>query len=472
MPSILVLLFLPIASASSDWWDTDWQYRKPITITNNNETLMQNGYTVDIIINTGILVANGKLLANCNDLRIAWYNASSNSEVELDRNVINPNSASTTVQFRTQAEILGNGNDSNYYMYYGDPSAGMPPTNNKNIYKYFNNFDDEAEGSIPNGWIVESGVWNITDNHLRQWNPSGLTIIYIDPSILNVKNFEMEFWMDMQVGSYHTGGVFRFINYNTWEFYTITMHETLDMFRFEQPNVKDINSSFFDINDNLKGIIKIRAIDDRFWFYWNGILKFEATDDSLNSGSIGFTTSYRPSIFYDLLLKLLIYPEPTLSLGQEEVKSPTPPIPTPVNVTVKLSGELDFERWGIMVVALVRDQKGNPISNATVLLDIYSLNKDGVWVSNATMNETVFWGVYKWSKDKENEKECDKYWKCHEISKKLEKGLYIAKVMASVGSGPVATDMIEFHIDPPEESFNIYSLITGFIFSTFFSIFV
>jgi hypothetical protein len=105
------------------------------------------------------------------------------------------------------------------------------------------------------------------------------------------------------------------------------------------------------------------------------------------------------------------------------------------NLTLKVSGELDFERWGVMITAFVRDKEtGSPVSDALVLLDIYSLENDTLWVSGEEMNETLFPGVYKWN---------------IEGDPLLMKGLYIARVQASFGDGPVEIDMIEFHIDPP-----------------------
>ena len=130
--------------------------RKQITITNNAGSSLSSGYSACVTENTASLISAGKMLSNGNDLRIVYWNSSSSSWVELDRDVLNLNTSSTKIWFKTQASIAASGSDSNYYMYYNCPNAGSPPTNNNNVYLFYNDF---GEGTIDSSkWAIVSGI--------------------------------------------------------------------------------------------------------------------------------------------------------------------------------------------------------------------------------------------------------------------------------------------------------------------------
>jgi len=87
------------------------------------------------------------MLPSGNDLRIANWNGS--SFVDIDREIIDMNTSSTQVWFKTQADISASGSDNNYYMYYGNPSAVNPPADKSNVYDFWDDFDD---GSLDPAW--------------------------------------------------------------------------------------------------------------------------------------------------------------------------------------------------------------------------------------------------------------------------------------------------------------------------------
>jgi hypothetical protein len=124
------------------------------------------------------------MLPSGNDLRIVYLNGS--SWVEIDRDVIDMNTGSTQVWFKTQAGISASGSDNNYYMYYGNPSAANPPANKSNVYDFWDDFNDGSLGSAwtfsqiggASGSYSESGtvvilnattsgdLWDTSDNFL------------------------------------------------------------------------------------------------------------------------------------------------------------------------------------------------------------------------------------------------------------------------------------------------------------------
>ncbi|MDH5691347.1 MAG: DUF2341 domain-containing protein, partial [Candidatus Bathyarchaeota archaeon] len=109
-------------------------------------------------------------------MRIVYWNGS--SWTELDRDIIDINTSSTQVWFKTQAEIGPSpATDNNYYMYYGNPGAGSPPANKSNVYLWFDDFNradnsnitTEASYSVKTG----GGNWSIETNKLKNVGDAG-----------------------------------------------------------------------------------------------------------------------------------------------------------------------------------------------------------------------------------------------------------------------------------------------------------
>jgi hypothetical protein len=116
-------LIIPFAY-SEEWWNTSFIYKKELNLINYDSSLPIN-YSINISIDTQQLVAEGKLNANCDDLRIVYYN---NSEyVELERYIENEcNAVNTTLWFNTYDIVSANTNYTNYSIYYGNSGADKP----------------------------------------------------------------------------------------------------------------------------------------------------------------------------------------------------------------------------------------------------------------------------------------------------------------------------------------------------------
>ena len=106
--------------AAQEWYD--WDYYVELEVRNNATVPLPSGYTVSLVLDTASLISQGQMQSDCADLCISYDDGA--TEVELDRLVEGCNSSSTTVTFRTQAEIgvgrdafLGDGA---YVLGYGD----------------------------------------------------------------------------------------------------------------------------------------------------------------------------------------------------------------------------------------------------------------------------------------------------------------------------------------------------------------
>jgi hypothetical protein len=143
-------------AASADWWDSSYGFRKKVTF-GTSHSLLPLGYTVTATMDTRPANTNVELTSG-NDVRVVWQ-PSTGSAVELDRIGSAWNNAATNIEFRLQSEISANLDedvDGSYYIYYGNASAGTPPSNEMNVY-YFADFFNRANSTdVGNGWTE----WN------------------------------------------------------------------------------------------------------------------------------------------------------------------------------------------------------------------------------------------------------------------------------------------------------------------------
>jgi len=120
-----------------------------------------------------------------------------------------------------------------------------------------------------------------------------------------------------------------------------------------------------------------------------------------------------------------------------------------VALSIKLSGEFDYlylESVKIRLAALVTDSTTmEPVSGADVTVDI--INPEGnVW-SVKMVEKHPGTGIYEWQSS--------------DTIKVLRsaKGVYLVHARASFPSGPTASGILEFHIDPPADSGDLTTLM-------------
>lgn len=154
--ALLVVGVAPAPVAADDhndnsaWWDASWEFRRRLTITNLNTTeTLKQGYTVELTLDLTAFDIQG----DGDDVRIIIGNA---VLTELDRiNLDHPawSTPSTTIWFKLQADIPAAGSDSNYWIYYGNPSAVDPPSQRDNVFSKL-----VAEPSTLALWHMDEGA--------------------------------------------------------------------------------------------------------------------------------------------------------------------------------------------------------------------------------------------------------------------------------------------------------------------------
>ncbi len=133
---------LEAAAPAGEWWNAGYLYRQKLNLT-AGATAIPTQYSARVQIDHAAMVFAGQSLATGNDVRVAYWNGS--AWVELDRLLDDQsswNNAATEFWFRTQAGIGASSTDDNYYVYYGNPSAGTPPANWTNVFLLYDDFND------------------------------------------------------------------------------------------------------------------------------------------------------------------------------------------------------------------------------------------------------------------------------------------------------------------------------------------
>jgi len=135
--------------------------------------------------------------------------------------------------------------------------------------------------------------------------------------------------------------------------------------------------------------------------------------------------------------------EDNMFVSDELVTVTSPPAPSVLSI--KLSGEFDYglrEEVRVKLAALVRDVVTmEPVSNANVTVQIYD-DVGSLRVSSVMVEKLAGTGIYEWTSSGTIKDLCP------------DKGVYLVRVQASIEDGPLAHDIVLFHIDPPAEGTN------------------
>ncbi len=159
------------------WWNTNYQYRQKLRITGDNNSYAA-GCSSRITVDTDQYVASGKLQADRDDWRVVYWNDTTSTWTEIDRDYI----SNEVTWFRLQNPLETYGRNENYYIYYGNPAATNPPANLDNVYIFFEDWETPVRGGgttrrNANVDINGDGEWRVgTDNtdgiyiYRNQWD--------------------------------------------------------------------------------------------------------------------------------------------------------------------------------------------------------------------------------------------------------------------------------------------------------------
>lgn len=166
---IFIFLVSIFAINSADWWNSSWEMRNVINVSTGANT-PYNGYenyTVQISIDS---TDDIYYLDSGNDIRIVYWNGTDN--IELDRELIDNNTANTRIRFRLMTNLSASSTTNDYYIYYKNPSATSPPQNMSKVYLWYDDASSNRESEYTQGQLdgsVHGGNWGDTIS----WNSAG-----------------------------------------------------------------------------------------------------------------------------------------------------------------------------------------------------------------------------------------------------------------------------------------------------------
>jgi len=359
----------PPAPLDKSWWDANYQYKRQLQITNNMAANLITGYSVSFTIDT----TGTNFLDNGNDLRVVWENAG--ILIEIDRvNETNFDLSTTQIWFKLQQDIPSSSTDLNYYIYYGNPSAGLPPQNRKNVYLWFDDFNrpnnpditGEADYSIK----TNGGIWSIENNQLKNagatGDPNKLFITALGSSVLDVDmltKINVSTWVansdaarmglsqDMVASGAGYAALFHndqnsldllndLLSWGTLGTYSWTTNTWYNMrFRVINPSLRN-------------GQVKVWPVGSSEPALWTVDGNF-GTGAARTNGYVGFAGSRQADITYfdDIQIRYIISQEPTIIILGESQNIP-PSTPTNIqcnggnNCDILIDNSLELEALG------------------------------------------------------------------------------------------------------------------------------
>jgi hypothetical protein len=149
----------PTTRPTTPWWDKAYALKRNITILNNMAGMtLPAGYPVHLHFDGSTAPTAAELYGASqsspkgNDVRIIC-----NDATQLDRVVQNFTSTAIDIWFRTQVSILGGASDNTtHQLYYGNPSAGSPPADPRNVWS------PNTDGNTVGLWYYDEGIGSTT----------------------------------------------------------------------------------------------------------------------------------------------------------------------------------------------------------------------------------------------------------------------------------------------------------------------
>ncbi|MFH1751433.1 MAG: FG-GAP-like repeat-containing protein [archaeon] len=173
---------------NSSWVNLGYSFKKPLIVSSSIESLDVN-YSVRVGFDTQSLIAAGKVLSDCNDVKV--FDLKGNSL--LDTIVMDCNSVDSNVFFKLQRSLPANTTSRDYAIAYGKSNAVFDSNALKALVA-FDNFDDgnEDDGD-PIDWDEINVSWAIVNKQYTQVNSSSVKGTVVD--FVRDNNF----WVDANV---------------------------------------------------------------------------------------------------------------------------------------------------------------------------------------------------------------------------------------------------------------------------------
>jgi hypothetical protein len=305
--------------------NSQWGYRKPITISNSGSSALTD-YQVLVTLDTSSLISTGKMRSNCGDIRFTDSDGSTLLNYWLESGC---NSANTKIWVKVPS--IPASSTKTIYVYYGNPSAASA-SNATNTMLWYDDFDDKTVGQVPSGWTTSGGTWAVsTDTSVsgtKSLKQSTVTVYGPNPHIyvssVSIDNVSVEAKIRLN-GQRQMGVLARRTSSNTFYFWEIELDDQrITLRRFVSGSSTILATFSYSVSANQWYKLRLDVVGNSLKGYLDDIIRASVTDTGITApGNVGvhdnIEVDTNPHYVDDFIVRKLASPEPTTSVGAEEV---------------------------------------------------------------------------------------------------------------------------------------------------------
>jgi len=328
--TLCLALFSNIAFAG---WLEGWDYRIPITIDNTQNSNTLTDYQVLVTLDTASLISAGKMRSDCGDIRFTDSDGTTLLSYWIEGGC---NSANTKIWVKVP-EIPAN-SQKTIYVYYGNPSVASV----SNISATFIIGDDFEDGDYTSGvaWSCVAGTCSITTNsingsygfsHTGPGSDSNILVQTTDTSnskiykiyfkVINVGTLTSTPYIEFNIKHIDANNFLRVDTYNTGSGGSGTQH--LRILKREAGTYTTISDVTISSLGTTAHVIEIIDTGSSLTVKLDGSIIFNNVAYTLswsNPQYTGFGSNKNTQTIFDTItIRKYTSPEPTTTLGNEEI---------------------------------------------------------------------------------------------------------------------------------------------------------
>jgi hypothetical protein len=411
------------------WWNSSWQYRRNITINNTQNSNTLTDYQV--VIN---LTYSSNMQPDFSDIRFTWYNSTNGSEIEIPY-WIESKSNSQWAYVWVKVPYIPASSNTTIYVYYGNPSA-TSLSNGTATFDYFDDFSTD------------------TTNQYTRYDQGSSTTLYWDSTQGTVYSFGessgfQHSWVAKSYSSYTDSrkiiAMVKASSTSGQNRPSIILLKSSDLGTFVYLGVEP-DLGYIKLHKYISGtdntVASIASASYNTWYVIQMVkigttyyVWYSSSPSSLTSGgSYSITdsalTGYTPLVGFSIrnnnprsdfdyyIIAKYTSPEPTYSIGAEEIANTAPAVNIPKTYDENLNENSNFEvNKKVVIRANVTDAQGagdiskvlltlvkpdsTTLGNFT-MVNISSITNGYVYEYNYTPDVNGTWQVKVFANDTQN----------------------------------------------------------------------
>jgi hypothetical protein len=338
---------LALSNGTLPWWNSSWAYRTPIKVQNLNTTdQVDTNFSVKLTYDHQVLVTAGKALSNGNDVRVVVWDGADWAEVDRVLNASNASSAD--LYFRLQNALAASATNDSYYMYYGYPSAGTPPTEPENVFYFYDDFDD----GNTNGWTAGTPSWYVVGGELEGSSMAGDAHLYsstslpanvvVEATVRNVNFSSTTSWVGIHVRKTTASDFYS--PAGSGYLAIIRINGELDIFETNPLAARCTTNVTY--SPGVNNTFRVVAYGDNITAWFNNQLRCNFTDSTPYTGGAFSVYSGTSTWRFDNITALRAFqPEPNVSRNTEEALVLYKTNLSSSDYTVLAAEELNFSNY-------------------------------------------------------------------------------------------------------------------------------